>query len=199
MIHHLTEMENRIMSAIEDAVAELTTAVNNANSRFQNTAELETALAAEREKYDALVTAEAAEDEEQNQALADARAATDAALAEVQELPGVLSGLADQVNILGTVTTDPTNATDAPVDTAPVEDPAPVDVPAETAPVEEAPVSTPDAPVDAAPVEEPTPTDAPVDTPVATDAPADAAPVAATGATTGTDDPQSTANMNPAL
>lgn len=176
------------MSAIENAVAELTSAIENANSRFQNVGQLETALAEERAKFDALVSSEEAEDVTQNQELADARAATDSALSEVQGVADTLSGLAQRVNSLGTAAAEA--PAEAPADEAPAAE-APVDAPVTEAPITEAPVVT-------EPTPEPTPADAPVDTPapVVEDVPAAAAP--APGGTPN-DDPTSTANMTPNL
>lgn len=169
-IRHFFELENAIMAALENAVAELRSAIENANTRFQNVGEFESKLAEERARYDALVASEDVEDVQQNQELTDAKAATDAALAELQDAADTLSGLTEQVNTLGTVAAE----VETPTDEAP-------------APAE--------APADAAPTEEPAPADAPVNAPVpAEDVPAAAAPVPASG---GSSDPTSTENMKP--
>jgi hypothetical protein len=70
-----TRMEER-MSALSDSLDRLSGAVRDKISA------LEQALADERAAADATAQAEAAEDVQQNQDLADARAATDAALAD---------------------------------------------------------------------------------------------------------------------
>lgn len=161
LVTHLNWMENRIMAALEDVVAELRSAIENANTRFQGVGQIEQALADERAKFEALVTAEDAEDVQQNQELADAKAATDAALAQVQGLSDTLSGLTDQVNQLGAAA--PAEAegtgevpTPGPGGTAPVDASADADasVPTPTP----APASDDNKGGDAAPVDAGTPT-----------------------------------------
>lgn len=98
------------MAALEEAVASLQQAIQDANTRFQNVGELETALAAERQKYDELVAAEEAEDVQQNQELTEARAATDDAVAQLSSVADTLSGLTEQVNTLGQTVTESPNA-----------------------------------------------------------------------------------------
>lgn len=119
------------MAALEEAVASLQQAVNDANSRFQNVGELENALAAERERYDTLVSTEAEEDVLQDQELNDARATTDAALAQLNSVASVLTGLTDQVNTLGRTaseaTADATGSTDTASTDAVAPDAAPTD------------------------------------------------------------------------
>lgn len=159
VVYHLNQMENRIMASLEEVVAELQSAINNANVRFENVAQLEQALTDERAKYDALVASEDAEDVQQNQELADARAATDHVLAQVQGLTGTLSGLTEQVNQLGQPAAAPAPV-EAPAPAAPVEA-APADAPAAAAPVDAAPA---DAPADDVATETPAPAEAPVDT-----------------------------------
>lgn len=114
------------MTALEDAVAALQQAVNDANSRFQNVGDLQNALDAERMKYSELVTSENAEDVQQSQELADARAATDAAVAQLSSVAGVLTGLTDQVNQLGRQASEATAGATTPAESAPAEA-APVD------------------------------------------------------------------------
>lgn len=159
VVYHLNQMENRIMASLEEVVAELQAAINNANVRFENVGQLEQALNDERAKYDALVVSEDAEDVQQNQELADARAATDHVLAQVQGLTGTLSGLTEQVNQLGQPAAAEAPA-EAPAPAAPVES-APADAPADAAPVESAPADAPAA-------DEATPADAPAEAPVDT-------------------------------
>ena len=160
-IRNIIEMENRIMSAIEAAVAELTSAIADANSRFQNVGSLETALAEERAKYDALVAAEEAEDVQQNQELEDAKAATDAALAEVQGAADSISALTTRVNNLGTVAAQDTPEATGVTSQDAVSEGAPAEATADATPAEapaEAPAPTPppaDATGDAAPAEAP--------------------------------------------
>ena len=156
-IRNIIEMENRIMSAIEAAVAELTSAIADANSRFQNVGSLETALAEERAKYDALVAAEEAEDTQQNQELEDAKAATDAALAEVQGAADSISALTTRVNNLGTVAAQDTPEATGVTSQDAVSEGAPAEATAD-ATTEAAPAPTPppaDATGDAAPAEAP--------------------------------------------
>lgn len=102
-IKDLNEMENRIMAALEDAVNALNEAITEANNRFQNVGSLESALAEERSRYEALVTSEEAEDVQQNQDLQDARAATDAALSELRAAEQSITLATEQVQQLGTV------------------------------------------------------------------------------------------------
>lgn len=148
-VRHIIELENTIMSALETAVSELRSAIESANSRFQNVGEFEAKLAEERRKYDELVSAEAAEDVQQEEELTAARAATDAALAELQGTADVLSGLTEQVNTLGTVAADEAGATDeVPTDAEPTPEPAPADAPVDTP----APAVDDAAPANAAPV-----------------------------------------------
>lgn len=102
-IKDLNEMENRIMAALEDAVNALNEAITEANNRFQNVGSLESALAEERSRYEALVASEEAEDVQQNQDLQDARAATDAALSELRAAEQSITLATEQVQQLGTV------------------------------------------------------------------------------------------------
>jgi chromosome segregation ATPase len=106
------------MAALEDAVASLQQAISDANSRFTNVAEVERALSEERARYEALVTAEAAEDVQQDQELANARARTDELIANMAQLPEQLSAMAAQVNQLGTAAAQ-TTGTDEPATTEP--------------------------------------------------------------------------------
>ncbi len=193
------------MSALESVVNELKAAVAAAGDRFSGStvAGFEEKLAAERARYDELVSAEAAEDVEQEAELAEARQATDAALAELQEAAEALRGVTESVNQLGTVVED----VEAPVEDVPAEE-----VPAE-APVEEAevpaveeeaadedvdvapavdeggaesavPDEAGDEPSDAAPTEEP-----PVDDVATTDVSDQVAAAEATGTSQVTDTP----------
>ena len=82
----LTAMEERIMSALSDAIARLRTTVENLSvaQSPERVTELEGLLAAERAAAANLAASEAAEDVEQDAALAEARAATDALIAEMK-------------------------------------------------------------------------------------------------------------------
>lgn len=85
------EVKNQ-MADLNQSVADLQTAVQGVADRVgqltgplqDQIAELQTTLQAERDAAAALAAAEDQEDVEQNQALADAQAATDAALANAQ-------------------------------------------------------------------------------------------------------------------
>lgn len=189
----LNAMEERIMSALTDAVATLRTAVEAAAGRLGDPGALEAAVAAERARYDELVASEAAEDVAQDADLQAARAEVDRLVSEQTAAAGDLMVLADQLNSVGTAVDEAEPGTPvedvevpdvvvpdapAPDDTAPAPDdtaPAP-DVPADdTAPAPDAP-----APDDTAPAED-------ADVPPAP-APDDAAPAddTATPATPGT-------------
>jgi hypothetical protein len=167
----LDNMEERLMSQLSDAIAQLRTTVENlalAQSP-QKVADLEAAVAAEREKYDALVTAETAEDVTQNQELADAKAATDALMQEMNSAATDLGGITAQLQAVGTAVD--TSPDDTPVGEVPVEpapEPAPAPAPAEPTaetPVEETPVEIPEDTTDTgtAPAPAPAPTGGPVD------------------------------------
>jgi uncharacterized phage infection (PIP) family protein YhgE len=113
----LTFMENRIMAALEDAVNNLRQAVSDAQSRFSVAGDVQAAVQAERDRYDALVAAENAEDAQQDQALADAKAETDRLLGEINSAAQSLTQVTDQVNSLGQVAQDqPTQMTAADAD-----------------------------------------------------------------------------------
>jgi hypothetical protein len=98
-------MENRIMSALEEAVAALRQAVDDANSRFQVAGDVQAAVQAVRERYDALVASENVEDEQQNQQLAEAKAETDRLLGEINSAASALTQVTEQVNTLGQTAT----------------------------------------------------------------------------------------------
>lgn len=141
------------MSALSDAIAALRTQVENLRlaSSTERVAELEGLLQAEREAAAALAASEEAEDVTQNQELADARAATDALVAEMNSAASDLGTITDQLAAVGTAVDDAPD--DTPVGEVPVED-----VPAPEVPAEDAPASPP------ATDPEPAPT---VDTPAA--------------------------------
>ena len=115
------------MSALSDALAALRTAVENiqAVDRPERVAELEAAVAAERARYEALVSSEAAEDVLQDEELAQAKAATDAALAEIKSAANEVGTITAQLASVGTAVDE------APAGT-PVED---VEVPAPAEPL----------------------------------------------------------------
>lgn len=180
------------MSALSDAVAALRTAVENLSvaQSPQKVADLEAAVQAERDKYAALVASEDAEDVAQNQELADARAATDALIAEMNAAAGDLGGITAQLAAVGTAvdtTPDDTPVGEVPVEPAP-DAPSPDDggvIGGADGPLP--PVTAPDAPAEGAatPGEGSTPdpsspgtTDA-APTDGGTPAPADAAPAPA--------------------
>jgi hypothetical protein len=122
-------MENRIMAALEDAVNNLRQAVNDAQSRFSVAGDVQAAVQAERDKYDALVAAENTEDEQQKQELADAKAETDRLLAEINSAAESLTAVTDQVNSLGSVAAQPSAEQPSPEEpvNAQVETTAPTD------------------------------------------------------------------------
>lgn len=114
------------MSALSDAIAALRETVANlqAAQSPEQVAELQRLLAEERSRYEALVTAETAEDVAQDQALADAKAATDALLAEMNSAATDLGGITAQLAAVGTAVDQAPD--DTPVGEVPVEDvPAP--------------------------------------------------------------------------
>lgn len=162
----LTEMENRIMSALTDAVATLRTAVEAAAGRLGDPGAIEAAVAAERARYEALVQAEAAEDLAQDAELQAARAEVDRLVTEQTAAAGELVTLADQLNAVGTAVDEaepgtPVEEVEVPDVPAPDEAPAPAPTPApdevpeeDVAPVDEpaapapAPAPAPEAPAD---------------------------------------------------
>ena len=81
-----------IMSALSDSLDRLASAIRD------KIAALEAALAAERAAAQATAEQEAAEDVVQNQELADARAATDAALGEVTQAVTQVDALTQEVS-----------------------------------------------------------------------------------------------------
>jgi len=99
------EVKNQ-MADLNQSVADLQTAVQGVADRVaqltgplqDQIAELQTTLQAERDAAAALAAAEDQEDVEQNQALADAQAATDAALANAQASADSIEGAVDQLN-----------------------------------------------------------------------------------------------------
>lgn len=101
------------MADLNQSVADLQVAVQGVADRVgqlvgplqQQIANLQSTLQAERDAAAALATAEDAEDVQQNQALADARAATDAALAEAQQ---AADNIGSEVQKLNQVATTPT-------------------------------------------------------------------------------------------
>lgn len=160
----IKQMEERIMSALSDAVAQIQTAVSNLSvaQSPEKVAELEAAVQREREANEALVaqalsvqTAEDLEDTQQAQELADAKAANDALLAEMNTAATDLQGVSAQLSALGTAVDEAPDET--PVGEVPVE--VPDEAPADPAP----PVDVPDDGIPAdggAPAEAgPTPSD----------------------------------------
>jgi hypothetical protein len=207
------QMEMRIMTALEDAVASLQQALSDANQRLSTDA-LQQALTEERARYDALVASEDAEDVQQNQELADARAATDAALAQVNDATQALQSATDQVNQLGQAATADAGGTDTPAPTDQPAPPAPADAaptpPADTTPPAAAPATDqPTAPDGTTTTPAPTgdePPAAPAEGPTPTDtgaAPDQVADQPATGSvvdnTPEGGDPTDVTNMRPAL
>ena len=93
----VTRLESQ-MSQMNEAIGRLTTAVTEQRDRMQGQIDaLTSALEAERTEAQRLAEAEAIEDVGQDQALADARSATDAALAELQGGVEQVNRLADEV------------------------------------------------------------------------------------------------------
>lgn len=107
------------MAAVDESLARLGAAVAGVADRVNElseehrtkVAELETALQAERDAAAATAAAEDAEDVEQNQALADAKAATDAALAEVQGVGAAIDEQAARLNEVAPVAPDAVDET----------------------------------------------------------------------------------------
>lgn len=156
-VEELQEMEDRIMSALTDAVATMRTAVEGVAGRLGDPGALEAAVAAERARYDALVADEATEDIAQDAELQAARAEVDRLVGEQTAAAGDLMQLADQLNSVGTAVDEAPPGT--PVDE--------VDVPDVSVPSPDSEVQTPDeAPAEPAP-------DAPVDVPEEDVAPVD--------------------------
>jgi chromosome segregation ATPase len=109
------EVKNQ-MADLNQSVADLQTAVQGVADRVaqltgplqDQIAELQTTLQAERDAAAALAAAEDQEDVEQNQALADAQAATDAALANAQASADSIEGAVDQLNQVAAQPAPPT-------------------------------------------------------------------------------------------
>lgn len=101
----LREVKNQ-MADLNQSVADLQVAVQGVADRVgalvgplqQQIANLQSTLQAERDAAAALAASEDAEDVQQNQALADAQAATDAALAEAQAAAGNIGTEVDKLN-----------------------------------------------------------------------------------------------------
>jgi hypothetical protein len=173
-VRDLNQMEDRIMSAITDALNNLRAAVDGVTTRVNadRVSELERLIAAER-------AAEAAEDVEQEAALNEARAKTDEVLAEFNAAAGEIQSLSDHLNALGTTTAqeEPVVGDATPVDGAPTageetpEDATPVPAEGGTAPETDT--------ADATETAEGTP-----EADSATDAPAEDAPAADEGTAT---------------
>jgi uncharacterized phage infection (PIP) family protein YhgE len=88
-----------LMTQMNEALGRLSTAVTEQRDRMQDQIDpLTGALAAERKQAASTASAEAAEDVAQDQALADARAATDAALADLTDGVNQVNALADQIS-----------------------------------------------------------------------------------------------------
>jgi uncharacterized protein YhaN len=108
----LQEVKNQ-MADLNQSVADLQAAVVAVAERVgqltgplqQQIANLQTTLQAERDAAAALAASEDAEDVQQNQELADARAATDAALASAQQ---AADGIEAEVSKLNQVASTPT-------------------------------------------------------------------------------------------
>src|SRR4051812_25280793 len=127
-VQHLEEQ----MSALSDAIATLRTTVENLSvaQSPEKVAELEAAVQREREANDALVakavevqTAEELEDTQQAQELADAKAANDALIAEMNSAAGDLGGITAQLAAVGTA--GDTAPDDTPVGEVRVPEPEP--------------------------------------------------------------------------
>ena len=102
------------MADLNQSVADLQVAVQGVADRVgqlvgplqQQIANLQNALQVERDAAAALAASEDAEDVQQNQALADAQAATDAALAEAQQAAGNISTEVDKLNQVASTPTE---------------------------------------------------------------------------------------------
>jgi peptidoglycan hydrolase CwlO-like protein len=117
----LTEIRNgqlrleEIMADLQTEVAELRDAVSGVSARVDALVgpltdavrEAQDALAAEREAAANLAAAEDAEDVEQNRQLDEAKAATDAALANAQQAADEISAETDRLNSIAQPTTTP--------------------------------------------------------------------------------------------
>lgn len=117
----LTEIRNgqlrleEIMADLQTEVAELRDAVSGVSARVDALVgpltdavrEAQDALAAEREAAANLAAAEDAEDVEQNRQLDEAKAATDAALANAQQASDEISAETDRLNSIAQPTTTP--------------------------------------------------------------------------------------------
>ena len=123
------DMEERIMSALTDAIGELKATVEQLklSQNPQRISELEAALAAERDLATKVAELEAAEDVAQNDELAAAKAerdeavkATDSLMAEMNEAAAALGDVTEQLNAVGA-------AADEPVE-VPAEEPADAEV-----------------------------------------------------------------------
>lgn len=132
----LTNMEERIMSALSDAITSLKATVANLQvaQSPEKVQELEAALQAEREANAALVataasvsSAEELEDVEQNRQLDEAKAATDALLSEMNSAASDLGTITAQLSAVGAAVDEAPAGT--PVEEIPVEE-IPVEVPA---------------------------------------------------------------------
>jgi hypothetical protein len=162
----LAEMENRIMSALSDAVATMRTAVEGVAGRLGDPGALEAAVAAERARFDELVTTEAAEDVAQDAELQAARAEVDRLVAEQTAAAGELVTLADQLNTVGTAVEEAEPGTpveDVPVPDVVVPDPVAPEDPADVGPGvpdDATPGPAPDEDADVPPAPAPAPDDA---------------------------------------
>lgn len=115
----LRETEDRIVSALTDAIGELKATVEQLklSQNPQRLAELESALADERSKAADLAELEAKEDVAQNDELTAARAerdearkATDSLLAEMNTAAAALGDVTEQLNAVGTAAEEPADA-----------------------------------------------------------------------------------------
>lgn len=146
VLRSVNRMEAR-MTALTDALGRLSEAITGKISA------LETALAAERERYDALVSSENAEDVAQDAELAAARAETDRTIAEATEQVDALTAQIQGSSEDGSAPAEEP----APAPEQPAETPAdtPVDTPAETPADSDSGTSAPQ-PGDVIPTEAPT-------------------------------------------
>lgn len=116
------------MSQLSDAIAQLRTTVENLSiaQSPEKVAELEASVQREREANEALVakavevaSAEELEDTQQAQELADAKAANDALIAEMNSAAGDLGGITAQLAAVGSAVNDAPD--EQPVGEVPVE------------------------------------------------------------------------------
>jgi hypothetical protein len=136
------------MSALSDAISELRATVERLtlSTSSERVAELEAALQAERDAAAALAASEAAEDVDQQAQLDEAKAATDALVAEMTSAASDLGTITEQLASVGSAVDEAPDDTpvgevevNVPAPDAEVQSPEPVPAPGEDVPTEDAP------------------------------------------------------------